>query len=173
MWMGVSTETPVDAIPLAVLADLTDRDGELSVWLVADLEGSLRRVAAALQPKDKAPAKISFRVIERDRLTALGIDEPVKNRGASLDKELNDTSHYVMNITTLGSAIKLARALLEKEEVPFTQSIIVEELLHSVRETRISVKDFDRDLCKWLVREGKFGASPAVSAPETNGETPT
>src|SRR5205807_80093 len=98
---------------LTVLADLSDKDGRVSVWLVDDLGEPLLRVAAALQAKDKVPARTTFRVIERARLTALGIDEPVKTDGRSLDPELNNANHYIFQLTTNGQAITVARAFLE------------------------------------------------------------
>ena len=158
---------PDNAIPLAVLADLTDADGEVSVWLVSDLEGSLRRVAAALQPKDRQPSRITFRVVEQDRLGELSIDQPKKSHGDSLDSELNDNIHYVFDITTNGNAIPLARAFTECDQVAFIQSVIVAEMLHSIREGRIKMKDFGRDLCKWLVADNYL--FPAPSGSEATG----
>jgi hypothetical protein len=163
-WLGVSRNTPDDAIPLFVLADLTDKDGELSVWWVADLEGSLRRVAAALQSKDKQPSKTIFRVVDGDCLREVGVGEPRKVDGDSLDDELNKAAHYVFDVTTNGSATKLTRALSTRDQIVFIQSVITDEIVNSVREGRISImtlKTFGNEMCKYLIKEGKFVPGPS------------
>src|SRR5208282_3972157 len=104
-WIGLSPDIPADALPLAVVADLSDKDGRVSFWLVDDLDKSLLRVAAALQPKDKPPAKATFRVMTPERLVALGIGEPTKTGGKSLDEALNNNNHYILELSTNGHAI--------------------------------------------------------------------
>jgi hypothetical protein len=172
-WIGILPDIGADAIPLTVLADLSDKDGRVSVWLVDDLDASLRRVAAALQPKDRAPAKAIFRVIECARLTALGIDEPTRTEGKSLDLALNTENHYILELTTNGHAIKVARAFLELDEVPFIQADIVDEMLQLIRDERISIKEFGQELCRWLVREGKLCPIPVGASASAQGETTT
>ena len=159
-WIGLPPDIAPDAIPLTVLADLSDKDGRVSVWLVDDVDASLLRVAAALQSKDKAPAKTTFRVMERTRLTALGIDEPIKTEGKSLDQVLNNEYHYILQLLTNGQATKVAQAFLELDETPFIQAAVVDEMLQSVRLGRIAIKEFGHELCRWLVREGKLCPIP-------------
>src|SRR5260370_98231 len=88
-WIGIAPDTPESEISLHVLADLTDNNDEVSFWLVEDLGASLLRVAAALQPKTQHPAKVTFRVVDRDRLTEHGIPAPRQDKGFSLDAELD------------------------------------------------------------------------------------
>ncbi|SRR5229473_2618614 len=167
-WIGITAGTLESEIPLNILADLTDVDDEVSFWLVEDLEASLLRVAAALQSKDQPSAKITFRVIGRDRLTEHGIPAPRQEKGFSLDSDLNNEAHYVLDIATNGTAIIMAKALIELDEISFTQAQIIDGMLASIRVGRISVKQFERDLCRWLVREGKLipivATAPALTA---------
>jgi hypothetical protein len=176
-WISITADTPEHEIPLNVLADLTDGDDEVSFWLVPDLGASLLRVAAALQPKNQPPAKTTFRAIDGDRWVELGIPAPRQEKGFCLDAELNRDAHYVIDIATNGIAIKMAKAPIAIDEVSFTQARIVDEMLRSIRQGRILLKEFERDLCKWLVKEGNLVPPPeapaAAARAQPQGETPT
>jgi hypothetical protein len=131
-WISIAADTPESEIPLNVLADLTDGDDEVSFWLVENLSTSLLRVAAALQPNNQPPGKITFRAADRNRLAELGISAPRQDKGFSLDAELNKEAHYVLDLASNGMAIKMAKALIELDEISFTQAQIVNEMVASM-----------------------------------------
>ncbi len=79
-WFEVSDLIPDGAIPLSVLSDFGDPVAKPSVWLVGDLEASLRRVAAAVQ-KGKEPSNVVFRIVEETMLAERGVRAPTRKKG--------------------------------------------------------------------------------------------
>jgi hypothetical protein len=118
-WDKVTAETPEDlTFPADVLSDILDTENEISVWQVDDLNSpELVSLAAALHsPAAQNLGDVTFRRISDWRIKdkeQLGL-QMQETRGDSVDSVLNKAKrHSVIKISTVGDAIRLAKALKE------------------------------------------------------------
>jgi hypothetical protein len=164
--MELSNELGDSEIPLDVIHDLWDKNGELSVWLVDDLGVSLHRVAAALQKDKEQPSGVTFRVLETGSISELGIHPPTKSIGISADKRLNQNTHFWFPVRTCAQAMKLARAFARHEQKVVSQKVVADQIIASIKANNIDPKTLRKDLCQWLFIN--HGSSPIA---KTESET--
>lgn len=170
-WEGVTKETPEDlSFPADVLADVfTGGDNEISVWEIDDSNASeMGYVAAALHGATATNlSDMTFRVISQWRVDELNL--PVrKTKGESLDNILNGSSkHWIIQIRTVGDAIKLAKAFKDRDEITYSQKRVMQQFAVSLQEGRISSRNISSELWKKLV-DGKH-LQVLAELPQTSG----
>jgi hypothetical protein len=156
-WDGVTDQTPEDlTFPADVLADVLDGQNEVSVWEVDDLKGpELDHIVAALHaPTAQNLSDVTFRVVSDWYVkTKLGL-RMSKTPGTSLDPTLNRSGkHWVIEIDTVGDAIKLAKAFKTRDAIPFSRVEVMRRVARSLQDGRIPAERISYGLWKKLIEE--------------------
>jgi hypothetical protein len=156
-WDNVTDQTLEDlTFPSDVLADVLDGENEVSVWEVEDPPGpALDQIAAALHTQTANNlSEMTFRFISDWCVkTKLGLTMR-KTPGISLDTKLNSGgTHWIIQISTVGDAIRLAKAFKERESLSFTRADIMRRFAASLQAKRIPPEKVMPGLWKKLIDE--------------------
>ncbi|MGJ4945134.1 hypothetical protein ACQR1W_31555 [Bradyrhizobium sp. HKCCYLS1011] len=172
IWDSVTDQTPEDLdFPADVLADLLEGGNEISVWEVADRDGpEMDRVAAALHsPNAQNLSEMTFRFISEWRLNNLGLEKN-KEVGTTVDTVLNKAGkHWVIKITKIGDAIKLAKALKDPNQPVrfYSREQVMRCFAESLEAKRIGTEKITTGLWQKLLNEGHLQvvAAPPIVTP--------
>jgi hypothetical protein len=157
--------------PSDVLADLLDGANEISVWEIGDDANGpeVDHLVAALHSQGAQNlSDMTLRVISDWKIkTDLHLNMR-KTRGDSVDSELNKANkHWVIDVATVGDAIKLAKAFKEREELPFSRDNVMRRFAVSIQQKRISTERISAGLWKKLIDDGYL--SVAADQPAAAG----
>ncbi|MEY9466330.1 hypothetical protein ABH973_006743 [Bradyrhizobium ottawaense] len=158
-WDKVTDQTAVDlSFPANVLSDILDDENEISVWEVSeDLDAEeLDLIVAALHGRNTGSlSEVTLRVISGWKVkTDLKLTMK-KTKGGSLDEKLNSAGkHEVIQISTVGEAIALAKAFKAKPPIFYSQEKVMRAMASSIASGRIKTENISSSLMKKLFEGG-------------------
>jgi hypothetical protein len=152
-------DTPADlTFPANVLADILDNENEISVWEVSEppKEEALQTIVAALHARGISNlSDVTLRVISGWKIKT-DLQLVMKTtKGESLDSKLNNAGkHSVIQIDSVGDAIKLAKAFTARQPIFFGKDQVMKAFASSLAAGRISADAVAAGLVKRLFDEG-------------------